>query len=383
MKFCEKCGQELSSSVCGFCGQVSKPQVSKEELNEPTSQKPSDERKRFRWLRSDRPKRYLAEMALLSLAALVGVFVIVPGLQGQPQMEAEIDVEDRGSSNSQEETDEIPRDSEEMQEPTDEEPNPQVQNEENQIPPEEPQVPIEEEVFQPFDESIYEWIETWNFEQDPPFLEDGPSCLREACVSETLRVTFEPIENFGLKDLEGSIELRTDKDTRISDPYFSIKAGEGRTELYRQFLVQGLSDLRNYDGDYYFNFIFSGMYELISFESDGREFNLQLDEGSCYRTSEIWWLECGVYAFEMGFELPAQAENGPHGYPLGYYSIPSIRSCSEMETIGRNINGWAATFQAARNAGATQAFVSTQHYAKLFELDTNLDGVVCSSQAPE
>jgi hypothetical protein len=322
-------------------------------------------------------------MALLSLAALVGVFVIVPGLQGQPQMEAEIDVEDRGSSNSQEETDEIPRDSEEMQEPIDEELNPQVQNEENQIPPEEPPVPIEEEVFQPFDESIYEWIETWNFEQDPPYVEDGPSCRREACVNDNFRVTFEPIENFGLKDLEGSIGLRTDKDMRIPDRNFTIKAGEGQTELNREFLVQGLSDLRNYDGDYYFGFIFSGMYELISFESDGREFNLQLDEGSCYRTSEIWWLECGVYAFEVGFELPAQAENGPHGYPLGYYSIPSIRSCSEMETIGRNINGWAATFQAARNAGATQAFVSTQHYAKLFELDTNLDGVVCSSQAPE
>lgn len=313
---------------------------------------------------------------LLSLVALIGVFVIFPGLQEQPQQEAEMEVQEPQSSNPQEETDQIPRELEQPQESLDEVPDTPKPNEQNQI-------PLEDEAFEALDESIYQWIETWNFTQDEPYVEDGPNCIREACVYDNLRVTFEPIGNYGLGDLQGSIELRTEQDTRIEDPSFEIREGEGQTELYRKFLVQGVDDLKNYDGDYYFNFIFGDIYELISFESEGREYNLQVNEADCYRTSEIWWVECGLYSVLIDFEMPVEAENGPHGYPVGYYDIATISSCSEIEMIGFNINGWAATFQAARDAGATEAFVSTQHYAKLFELDTNLDGVVCSSQAPD
>lgn len=252
MKYCEKCGQELSGTVCGFCGQASKPQASDQEHPKPSQKQKTNEQKRFRWLRSDRPKRYLAEMALLSLVALIAVFVIVPGLQGQPQLEAEIDRDDSNSSNSPEET------------------------EENESNLEEPQGSFDEDPYPPaLDESIYDWIETWYLYQDAPYVENGPSCLRESCVYDNLRVTFEPIENFGLDNLEGSIELRTEKDTRLEDPSFKIE--EGQTEITREFLVQGLEDLGKYDGDYYFNFIFSDFYELLSFDSDGREYDLSLE----------------------------------------------------------------------------------------------------------
>lgn len=382
MKYCEKCGQELSGSVCGFCGQASKPKDSDQEHPKPLQKQKTNEQKRFRWLRSDRPKRYLAEMALLSLVALIAVFVIVPGLQGQPQLEAEIDRDDSNSTNPQQETEEIPAETEKPQSSLEEESNPPEETEENESNLDEPQGSLDEDPYPPaLDESIYDWIETWYLYQDDPFVEDGASCFREPCVFDNFRVSFEPIENFGLEDIEGSIEMRTEKDTRLTDSGFQIQ--EGQTEITRQFLVQDVDDLRNYDGDYYFNFIFWDSYELISFDSDGREFDLLLNEGDCYRTSEIWWQDCGAYAAAIVFDLPTRAENGPHGYPVGYYDIPAIGSCDEIESIGYDISGWAATFQAARSAGATQAFVSTQYYAKLFELDTNLDGIVCSSQVPE
>lgn len=91
-----------------------------------------------------------------------------------------------------------------------------------------------------------------------------------------------------------------------------------------------------------------------------------------------WWNNCSEIPFQLGGE-----ENSDHGYPTAFSEIPIIGDCSEIESIGLDIKGWAATFSAREDTGASQAFVSTAHYAKNYLLDTNGDGVICSSQAPE
>ncbi len=104
----------------------------------------------------------------------------------------------------------------------------------------------------------------------------------------------------------------------------------------------------------------------------------RLDE-SCVEANELWWSRCT----ELEYGIPDNPENGDHGYPLDYQRITKIDSCSEIELIGFNLDGWAVTFDAREKAGASRATVSTQYYAALRYLDANLDGVVCSSQAPD
>ena len=387
MKFCEKCGQELLSRVCSFCGQ----EVKSSQPTAPQSKEPSEtkqpEKKKFRWLRSDRPKRYLAEMALVSIVALISFFAIIPGLQGDSQ---QIELASEDEETMQPEEPAAPSEAQQFDGEF-EQPDPALDDD-----------------YDPFgnQDSFFEWIGTWNFYQETPYVQAETQCSNGPCVVDNLRITFAPIEEYDLSEISGEIILETDKNTRLDSPVFVIS--EGQTELTREFVVLQVGDLQNYDGDYYFDFNFYDFFDAITFESDGREYNLGqgsvsaptpsaqepdeveedqtdfvLNDQECYRTNPVWWIECGVYSIAIDFALPTQAENGPHGYPVGYFDIPSIRSCDDIETIGYDIEGWAATFQAARDAGATQAFISTQHYAKLFELDTNRDGVICSSQAPD
>lgn len=94
--------------------------------------------------------------------------------------------------------------------------------------------------------------------------------------------------------------------------------------------------------------------------------------------SDHWWDDCSEIPIRLGEE-----ENSNHGYPTTFSDIPIIGDCSEIESIGLDIKGWAATFSARENTGASQAFVSTAQYAKNYLLDTNGDGVICSAQVPE
>lgn len=103
-----------------------------------------------------------------------------------------------------------------------------------------------------------------------------------------------------------------------------------------------------------------------------------LDEG-CLEANELWWSRCT----ELELGIPDVAENSDHGYPLEYQRIAKIDSCSEIELIGLDLDGWAMTFDAREKTGASRANVSTQYYAALRYLDLNFDGVVCSSQAPD
>lgn len=54
-----------------------------------------------------------------------------------------------------------------------------------------------------------------------------------------------------------------------------------------------------------------------------------------------------------------------------------------MTLIGFNLDGWAVTFEAREASGASNSEVSTQYYAAIRYLDANLDGIICSSQAPD
>jgi len=91
-----------------------------------------------------------------------------------------------------------------------------------------------------------------------------------------------------------------------------------------------------------------------------------------------WWNNCPEIPLRLAGE-----ENSDHGYPTTFSEIPIIDDCSEIESIGFDIRGWAASFSARETSGASQAFVSTAHYSKNYHLDVNGDGVICSSQAPE
>ena len=94
-----------------------------------------------------------------------------------------------------------------------------------------------------------------------------------------------------------------------------------------------------------------------------------------------WWNNC---AGDCPFELPNPAEN--FGYPVetDEAKVPTFKDCSELASQYGFRNGIAASRELRDQAGAeTAILVSTQRYAKNRSLDTNLDGVLCSCQAPE
>lgn len=81
-------------------------------------------------------------------------------------------------------------------------------------------------------------------------------------------------------------------------------------------------------------------------------------------------------------ELPSVPENSDHGRPVDDPERIGPPTCEGMASTGLRF-GIAGSFALRDAAGAPSAMVSTQWYAKLFRLDTNNDGVLCSPEAPE
>ena len=102
-------------------------------------------------------------------------------------------------------------------------------------------------------------------------------------------------------------------------------------------------------------------------------------DGPCFRSDVSWWNDC----LDIDIDLPAVAENSDHGRPVEWERITPSNSCAEMWGVDGFESGIAATFDLRVEAGAPSAEVSTQWYAKLHRLDVDLDGVICSTEAPE
>ena len=81
-------------------------------------------------------------------------------------------------------------------------------------------------------------------------------------------------------------------------------------------------------------------------------------------------------------ELPSVPENSDHGRPVDDPERIGPLTCEGLANTGLRF-GIAGSFALRNAAGAPSAMVSTQWYAKLFRLDTNNDGVLCSLEAPE
>ena len=93
-----------------------------------------------------------------------------------------------------------------------------------------------------------------------------------------------------------------------------------------------------------------------------------------------WWNDCQG---ECPLDLPNPAENFGYNVPTEFSAIPALENCEELSQFDIR-NGIAASREFRDKAGAEVAIlVSTQWYAKNRSLDTNLDGVICSCQAPE
>ena len=93
-----------------------------------------------------------------------------------------------------------------------------------------------------------------------------------------------------------------------------------------------------------------------------------------------WWNDCQG---ECALDLPNPAENFGYNVPTEFSAIPALESCEQLSQKDIR-NGIAASREYRDKAGAEVAIlVSTQWYAKNRSLDTNLDGVICSCQAPE
>ena len=103
--------------------------------------------------------------------------------------------------------------------------------------------------------------------------------------------------------------------------------------------------------------------------------NFDLDGGEC---GENWWVNC----FKGNVALPEIAENSNHGRPVDDPDRIGPPSCQGLAESGL-ASGIAASFDYRQAAGARSAMVSTQWYATLYFLDTNEDGVLCSTEAPE
>ena len=95
-----------------------------------------------------------------------------------------------------------------------------------------------------------------------------------------------------------------------------------------------------------------------------------------------WWNQCE--GGDCPLELPNPAENFGYKLNTSQNSVPKVSSCEALSRQHGFRNGIAASRKFKEDAGAAvAALVSTQWYAKNRELDTNLDGVICSCQAPE
>lgn len=225
MGFCDGCGQELSGSVCGFCGQASTPVDAPIETQKKTS--------KFRWLRSDRPKRYLAEIVLISAVVLLSAFLIVPNFQADESTLLEED-----GSLTQEKTDEPPV--------SESEPSPDFydisRSADSEGKPSQGQY------------SFSQWLETWDYSFDEPSVEKDNSCRNSTCVRETLRITFAPMSDFSLHTIKGVI--RNTSGQRLSPTQESFEIVEGDRDYIFEFSNESFVDLRQYPGNIFFQLEF-------------------------------------------------------------------------------------------------------------------------------
>lgn len=296
MKYCEKCGQELKSRVCQFCGQESKPVVSSIQQSSNNSQN-----HKFRWLRSDRPKRYLAEMGLLAIVALIALLVLIPSFQQEdlvaevePQQEEEqteiteelsepeikkeigntedpiepesikeINVDDENDVRTATEGDEPDKREEgnntnSQEAPTEdsiEEAPAASIDEETEL---EPDPPIEDNPLEKNPESslaneeeierFAQWKDSFAFFFVSPVVEKGSNCVEGYCVRETLCLDFSQPNSNLLGNLEGTIKILSDSKFKEINQQFSFS--EDQNQFCLNFLDENPEDLSKYVGDY-------------------------------------------------------------------------------------------------------------------------------------
>lgn len=103
-------------------------------------------------------------------------------------------------------------------------------------------------------------------------------------------------------------------------------------------------------------------------------------EFNCFDADQ-WWTRC----MKPSIPLPAVAENSNHGLPTAYTKITPVFGCDLLidAYLPRRYDGIAATFSARELYGSPSTMVSTEWYAKLQQLDSNLDGVLCSEATPD
>lgn len=226
MRFCDRCGQELDRSLCGFCG--NKIVI----VESPV--KVTEERKQwFRWFRSDRPKRYLAEMALVGLVVLISAFLVVPSFQTSPNETplAESSTESEETTSNQESSTETDWNYNEISRSFDEDGNPQ----QGQY-------------------SFTQWLETWDYSYAEPTILRDSNCRFSACVRETLRISFAPLADYNLYSIKGAI--RNTSGQRITPAQANFEIVEGDDEFVFEFLNDSYTDLRNYPGNIFFQLEF-------------------------------------------------------------------------------------------------------------------------------
>lgn len=396
LKYCEKCGQELKSRVCEFCGQESKPVAAAIQQSSNNSQN-----HKFRWFRSDRPKRYLAEMGLLATVALIALLVLIPSFQ-EGDLVAEVEPQQESEPAKITEDSPEPEDSRETDWNYDELVNHDGPEDDSL-----PDTSTEDSTpGNPNDDSLASdqerdrfarWLESFFRSYNLPVAEKNDGCEGGYCVRETLVFTFGEPENYLLNEIDGLVKISSHDEVSPGEQSFTFSADQ--EEFKFSFDNTKPGDLSTYQGDYLIRVLFPYYGTALEISNSNRIFDLspgpakqpEEPEGTavgdrsrdCTSQNPTWWLECRGYGDWVSFNLPSIAENDNHGYPLDYNKIPLISSCNEVEKIGFDFDGWAATFEAASRTGATGAFVSTQYYAKNNALDINSDGVICSSQVPE
>ena len=238
MKFCDGCGQELKAASCGFCGKESSS-ILESSIETPTRGS------RFRWLRSDRPKRYLAEMMLVAAVLLVSTFLVLPNFQTNQNAPTETEAAVGGEESE-------PGSSEDQISDTSSTADSDSDSDWNY-----------NELVQCFDGdgnpcqgqySFSQWLETWEFSFETPRVERNSNCRNSTCVQETLRITFAPLSDFNLYSIKGVI--RNTSGQRLTPTQLSFEIVEGDKDFVFEFSNESFLDLREYPGNIFFKFEF-------------------------------------------------------------------------------------------------------------------------------
>ena len=104
---------------------------------------------------------------------------------------------------------------------------------------------------------------------------------------------------------------------------------------------------------------------------------------ACVDWVSDWW----KYCFDSPVPLPKIPENQGHSSPVHIYRITPPGDCSLLANrLGysqSSFPGLSPTAEIARQGGLAGGVISTQWYAVWSALDSNEDGVICSSAIPE